>query len=350
VLVIPLPQAGCVIKQRAVKGTAFAPAPSFLHKQGVTAMAPGMRPRSTLIPICITLVGLASFSVMDGVMKAASIAAGAYAALFWRNVFGLGLMMPVWVAVRLRERRLGPNGGGWFPAWHVLGLHLGRAALCGVMAGLFFWGTIYTPLAEAMALSFIAPLIALFLAAVFLGERIDRRAFVGSVLALVGVGVIAAGKFGGHYAPAAVHGMIAILVSAVLYAANLVVQRRQAQLAGPDEIAFFQNLFITVLFAPGAWWFAPVPHDAHLLLIAAGAVLAVVSLMLIGWAYARAEAQVLVPLEYTAFIWAALVGWLMFGEAVTLRTLGGVVLIVGGCLMAIATHTVPSDHGQPNPA
>jgi len=307
-------------------------------------MAPLMRSRSTLIPICVTLAGLASFSVMDGVMKAASIAVGAYAALFWRNVFGLVLMTPVWLAVRRR------NGGGWLPRPQVLRLHFARSALSGVMAGLFFWGTIHTPLAEAMALSFIAPLIALFLAAAFLGERIERRAFGGSIMALAGVGVIAAGKFGGHYAPAAVHGMIAILVSAVLYAVNLVVQRRQAQLAGPDEIAFFQNLFISLLFAPGAWWLAALPHPGQALLLGAGAVLAVMSLMLIGWAYARAEAQVLVPLEYTAFVWAALVGWLLFGEAVSLRTLGGVALIVGGCLMAIATRTVPGDNGQPNPA
>jgi len=303
-----------------------------------------MRSRATLIPICVTLAGLASFSVMDGVMKAASIAVGAYAALFWRNVFGLVLMTPVWVTMRRRM------GGGWLPRRDVLRLHLLRSGLSGVMAGLFFWGTIHTPLAEAMALSFIAPLIALFLAAAFLGERIERRAFAGSVLALAGVGVIAAGKFGGHYTPAAVHGMVAILVSAVLYAANLVVQRRQAQLAGPDEIAFFQNLFISLLFAPGAWWLAALPHPGQALLLGAGAVLAVVSLMLIGWAYARAEAQVLVPLEYTAFIWAALVGWLLFGEAVTLRTLGGVALIVAGCLMAISTRTVPVDNGQPNPA
>ena len=303
-----------------------------------------MRPRSNLVPICLALTGLASFSVMDGVMKAASIAQGAYAALFWRNVFGLVLMTPVWLTVRRR------NGGRLWPRPDVLRLHLARSALSGVMAGLFFWGTIYTPLAEAMALSFIAPLIALFLAAGFLGEAINRRAIAGSVMALAGVGVIAAGKFDGHYTPAAVHGMIAILVSAVLYAINLVVQRRQAQLAGPDEIAFFQNLIICLLFAPGAWWLAPVPHGGQALLIGTGAVLAVVSLMQLGWAYARAEAQVLVPLEYTAFIWAALVGWLMFGESVTLRTLGGVVLIVGGCLMAVLTANVPGDHGQPTPA
>ena len=301
-----------------------------------------MRPRSNFVPICLALSGLASFGVMDGVMKAASIAQGAYAALFWRNVVGLVLMTPIWLTVRRR------NGGKLWPGPVVLRLHLARSAISGVMAGLFFWGTIYTPLAEAMALSFIAPLIALFLAAGFLGETINHRTLAGSGLALAGVGVIAAGKFGGHYAPSAVYGMVAILVSAVLYAINLVVQRRQAQLAGPDEIAFFQNLFICLLFAPGAWWFAPVPHGGQAWLIGAGAVLAVASLMQLGWAYARAEAQVLVPLEYTAFIWAALVGWLMFGEAVTLRTVAGVLLIIAGCLLAIATARVPTGDGQPN--
>ena len=307
-------------------------------------MATAMRARQALFPIGMTLAGLASFSVMDGVMKAAAIAVGAYAALFWRNVFGALLMTPVWVTVRRRQ------GGGWLPRAAILGLHLARSALAGVMATLFFWGTVHTPLAEAMALSFIAPLIALFLAAAFLGESIARRAIGGSVMALAGVGVIAAGKFGAHHSAAAVQGMIAILVSAVLYAMNLVLQRRQAQVAGPDEIAFFQSLFIALLFAPGAWWLGIWPDRDQAALIGVGAVLAVVSLMLIGWAYARAEAQVLVPLEYTAFIWAALVGWLMFGEAVTWRTLAGVVLIVAGCLVAISTRTVPGDNGQPTPA
>ena len=56
--------------------------------------------------------------------------------------------------------------------------------------------------------------------------------------------------------------------------------------------------------------------------------------MLLGWAYARAEAQVLVPIEYSGFIWAALFGWLYFGERVTAPTVAGTVLIVAGCWMA----------------
>ena len=42
----------------------------------------------------------------------------------------------------------------------------------------------------------------------------------------------------------------------------------------------------------------------------------------------------LLPVEYTAFIWASLMGWWMFGEKLTLVTVAGTVLIVAGCVLA----------------
>ena len=59
-----------------------------------------------------------------------------------------------------------------------------------------------------------------------------------------------------------------------------------------------------------------------------------VALGLLAWSYARAEAQVLLTVEYTAFIWAAIVGWIAFAEPVTIPMLMGVSLIVAGCLYA----------------
>ena len=38
--------------------------------------------------------------------------------------------------------------------------------------------------------------------------------------------------------------------------------------------------------------------------------------------------------EYSAFLWAAALGWIVFSERVSGYTLGGAVLIVGGCLIA----------------
>lgn len=297
-----------------------------------------MRRYANLMPILVTLLGLAFFGVMDGVMKSASIAVGPYAAMFWRGLIGTAIMAPLWWRQR---RRAGVTG---WPSQDVMRVHVLRGFVAVVMAVTFFFGLVRTPMAEAMALTFIAPLIALYLAALLLGEKVSRRAVGGSLLALMGVGVIAAGKLGGNYTRDGVVGLIAILLSAVLYAWNLVLQRRQAQMAAPEEIAFFQAAFGFLFLAPGAVFLAPWPNLATWGVIAAAAVLAMGSLMLLGWAYARAEAQVLVPLEYSAFVWAALVGWVAFSEPVTLRTLCGVALIVAGCLFATrsqAPHLEP---------
>lgn len=279
---------------------------------------------SVAAPFAAVTLGIALFSVMDGLMKNASIAAGAYNAMLLRSLFGTMLMFPLWKW----------RGGQW-PNRGAMRLHALRGAVSGAMATTFFWGLVRLPMAEGIALSFIAPLIALYLAAVLLGEQVGRRAILASVLGLAGVLVIAAGRLGeGAFSEAAVWGIGAILVSAVLYAFNLILQRKQAQLAGPIEVALFQTVFVGLFLALAAPWLAALPGPRALADIFGGALLAMVSLMLISWGYGRAEAQALLPIEYTAFVWAAIMGWWMFAEPVTLATLLGVALIVIGCWIA----------------
>lgn len=280
-------------------------------------------------PFAAVVFGIALFSVMDGLMKGASIAVGAYSAMLVRSLIGTALMLPLW-----KWR------GGSMPDRSAMKLHALRGAISAAMATTFFYGIVRLPLAEGIALSFIAPLIALYLAAVILGEQIGRGAILASLLGLAGVVVIAAARIDGQgFDPEAGWGIAAILVSAVLYAVNLILQRKQAQIAGPIEVALFQTIWVGLtlgLFSP---WLAVWPDLEALGLIAGGAVLAMISLMVISWGYGRAEAQALLPIEYSAFIWAALVGWAMFGEALGWATVAGAVLIVAGCLIAARKPT-----------
>ena len=89
-------------------------------------------------------------------------------------------------------------------------------------------------------------------------------------------------------------------------------------------------------FAPFA---ALAPTVAQWPLLAGAAVLSSGSLLLLSWAYARAQAQQLVTTEYTGFVWLSLLGWWFFDEALTLATLFGAALIVGGCLLALRQGT-----------
>jgi S-adenosylmethionine uptake transporter len=285
------------------------------------------------IPFLICCIGVALFSVMDAAMKGLSLAIGLYNALFWRAVTGSLLGLALMLLTRQR-----------WPTRHVLRIHLLRGTVVAMMALLFFWAILRLPLAEAIALSFIAPLIALYLAALLLKEQVGRRAVGASVLGLVGVAIILSGKLAGRYDADALLGVLAIFGSALLFAWNLIIQRQQAQVASPIEVAFFQHLVMLAVFAVGAPWLAILPPLHAMPLVLLAATLAFTSLAALAWAYARAEAQRLIPIEYSAFIWASIVGWLAFGERVTLTTVAGALLIVAACLIAARSKRAELAH------
>ena len=288
---------------------------------------------SPAIPFSVALLGIALFAVMDALMKGLVLEMGTYNTMFWR-----GCVSMVLAAVLYAWRR---------PAWpkrEVLHLHLQRGVLIAVMAFLFFWGLAYVPIAEAIALSFIAPLIALYLAALLLGERVGSKAVVASVVGFAGALVVMLGKLSGDYDDNVFRGMAAILLSALLYAYNLILQRRQALVSQPVEIVFFQTLALFVLYLTAAPVLAVPPGMDALPGLLITAVLSMGSLMLLSWAYARAEARVLIPVEYTAFIWAALFGWLLYDEQLTITTVAGTSLIVAGCLLAASQRDEVVEH------
>ncbi len=290
-----------------------------------------MSARHSPIPAYFAAIaGIALISIMDMVMKGLALAIGTYSTLLWRSLVGIGLAAIPYAATRR----------GW-PGPVALRLHLLRGAMMVPMAIFFFWGLARVPMAQAVALTFIAPLIALVLAAIILDEPVGRRTVGGSVAAFAGVVIIFIGQAQADLGRPALLGSMAILASAVIYAFNIIVMRRQAQNAGPVEIAFFQNLVIgVVLVAAVPLMGGPPLPSGHWGEIILAASLAIGSLMLLGWAYARAGAAYLSTTEYSSFLWAMLLGWLAFGEKVSPFTLLGAVLIVAGCLIAARTRKV----------
>lgn len=297
-----------------------------------------MRPNSAspAIPFLIACAGIATFSAMDVLMKGLSIDIGAYNAVLWRTGTGTLISGLLYFASRPA-----------MPDRPTLRIHAVRSLFVAGMALTFFWGLARLPMAEAIAIAFVAPLLTLYMAALFLGERIGPRSIAASLLGIIGVIVIVAGKLGrGDYAPEALWAVGAVFGSALLYAYNLILARRQAKMAEPLEIAFFQNFFVALIIALGAPWFLAVPDSSHAPSIAGAAALATLSLLLLSWAYARAEAQILATTEYTGFLWAMLFGWIFYSEPVELPTIAGALLIVAACLI-VASKTPQLDPIEP---
>ena len=274
------------------------------------------------LPIAVATLGIATFSGMDAVMKGLALAIGAYNAVFWRMLIGLALSGIVYAIARPSR-----------PSRAAMRIHVVRGTVSSVMALTFFWGIARMPLAEAVALTFIAPLIALYLAALLLGEPVGPRTVIASLVGFAGV-VVIIGSRASSPGDRDLWGAASILVSAMLYAYNIILMRQQALKAAPLEIAFFQNLIVAACLALAAPFVAVVPGAVHLPAMILAALLAFASLLLLAWAYARAEAQHLAPVEYTALVWAALFGFLVFAEQVGAATIVGAGLIVAGCVLA----------------
>ena len=278
----------------------------------------------------VALLAIGALSAMDAVMKALVQDIGTFATMCWRQLTAVLLVAPIYLSTRKR-----------WPTARAMKLHWLRGALMVPMSFLFFWGLARVPMAQAIALAFVAPLIALVLAAAFLHEPVGKGMAAGSLLAFAGVSLIFIGQGRADLGEDALWGSLAILASAICYAINIVVMRRQAQNARPMEIAFFQ--FLVTGF--GFWLAAPfagVPaypagQEAALLL---ATLLSIAGMLLLAWAYARAGAAYLSSTEYSGFIYAAILGWIVFREPVSLFTTAGAALIVAGCIMAARTSQI----------
>jgi S-adenosylmethionine uptake transporter len=272
----------------------------------------------------VALAAVGALSIMDAVMKHLVIAIGIFAVSVWRAIVNLGFAGTLYLPRKLPW----PNGS-------TLKIHVARGVLVTGLAFLFFWGIGRVPLAQAIALTFIGPLIALLLAGVFLKEQIGSRSVIGSIAAFAGVIVILLGQSRMHVGREVLLGSAAILGSAICYAVNIVMMRPQAQAAGPLEINFFQSLTVMIVWAIVLPFVGlPISPAGQWPWIGVAAVLSTTGTLLYGWAYARGPASYLSVTEYSAFLWASALGWLVFREHVSLYTLGGALLIVGGCLVA----------------
>jgi S-adenosylmethionine uptake transporter len=281
-------------------------------------------PQRPVQAFIFALAAVGVLSVMDAVMKALVLALGIYVVSVWRSVLGAITGAIIYL----------PRRKSW-PDRRTLRIHVSRGLIITAMGIAFFWGLARTPMAQAIALTFIAPLIALFLSAIFLGEKAGRSVVGGSLLAFAGVGLILAGQAQADLGRDALLGSAAILFSALCYAVNIVLMRAQALAARPPEITFFQNATIAAVMLAsiplmgGVAW--PEGHWPGLI---AASLMSTAGILLFAFAYARGEASYLSVTEYSAFIWAAALGWLLFDEAVSPMTLAGAALIVAGCLIA----------------
>jgi S-adenosylmethionine uptake transporter len=213
--------------------------------------------------------------------------------------------------------------------WRAHGL---RAVVISGCAVAFFWSLTALPLVEVIVISFLAPLLMPFTARLMLGERIRPRNVGAGLAGFAGVIVASAGAPAEAASDMRMLGVAAVLFAAVTYAISMTMLRGRAGKDGPEISGLLAALLPGLIVGGPAILTGDMPpasdFPAFLLLglFAAG------GMFLFAKAYASAETQVLAPLEYTALIWAAGIGWFLFAEPVRPQVWAGAAVIIGACL------------------
>lgn len=267
--------------------------------------------------IACACVAVLLFAVYNALGKWLAADYSPWQIMFFRGVFGLipfasyALLVKGWAVLRSRRP----------------GLQVVRAAL-GFSANLFFiFAYREMPLADAVAIGYAAPIFVVFLSVPLLSERVGVQrasaAFVGFLgvlmIAQPGAGVLSSGAL---YA----------MAGTLCYALLLIATRR----IGASDSALCTVLYSTFLYmlASGVLmptvWITPTPVD--LALLAALGLVATTAMLLFAFAYRHGEAALLAPLDYASMLWAALFGYLVWGEIPSSWAVAGMAVIAASGL------------------
>ncbi len=230
-----------------------------------------------------------------------------------------------------------------------LGLHLIRGG-CVVFANMaFFMGVAAMPLAEAVAIFFVSPLLITVFSVVFLGETVGPRRWAAIGIGLLGVVVVlrpgtstfqfaALLPLTGAFGYATLHTLTRKLGTTESAAAlTFYIQITFIAVAGTiglglggGQYAGWDNASLEFFFRAWTW---PGPRDWVILVVLG--LCSVGGGYFISQAYRLSEAALVAPFEYIAMPLAVLFGMLLFDEWPDLFAWSGILLIVGSGLFLI---------------
>jgi len=201
---------------------------------------------------------------------------------------------------------------------------IARGALAVVSALSFVFGITYVPLADAVAVTFVAPFMVTIMGVIFLREQVGPRRWAAIVLGFIGAMIIIRPGLGVFH-PA----IFLVLAAAAFFAMRQVLSRA---LAGADRtqttVIYTAVVSVALLTLPMPLvWRWPAGPSVYLLLLAM-AVLAACGEIMVIRALEIAQAAVVAPVHYSLIIWATLYGWVIFGELPDFWTFLGTSIIL----------------------
>jgi S-adenosylmethionine uptake transporter len=280
---------------------------------------PTLRSGTAGLGVGLYLLGVGFFAINDALGKWLVKDYGVGQLMMLRSIGAVIVLAPM--ILKLRVNIIDPRQAP------LQGL---RVLIGAVDTFAFYYATRFMPLADVMTFYMATPLIVTALSAPLLGEKVERFRWIAVLVGFAGV-IIAlrpSPEMFSWAAPLALFG-------AVMFALSQTITR---ELRGVHWLPLVLWQFVgsgligaaTVPFA----WAAPTAFDVGLMALVG--VVSMLCFICIVRALSLARAAVLAPLQYSAILWAAIMGWLVWRDAPTLPIIVGNAIIIGSGLYVAA--------------
>lgn len=261
----------------------------------------------------VALSGLV-FSILNALLRALTIESDAMQAQFLRYLMGAAVMLPLLIQKGWAHYR--PNnwrGQAWRGAVHT--------------TALLFWFTAlpHLALADMTAIGFTGPIFIMLGAAWFLGEKMRWDRWVAAIIGFVGVLVVVGPKLtgeGGWYS-------LVMLASAPMFAASFLITKTLTRIERSEVIVLWQSIAIALFSLPmGILHWQPISGWLWAGFALSG-VLGSYGHYCMARGFHIADISATQTLRFLDLVWAALLGWMVFGNVPTHTTLVGALVIFG---------------------
>lgn len=274
--------------------------------------------------ISITVIGGLCFAVQDAGIKWLTAEIAVLQVLFLRSLFGIVFLSAstIFTGERISLKVDRP--------W-LLATRTGINILSWV---LFFYGLKYLPLATAVALFFSFPLFLAIISVPLLGETVGMRRILAIIVGFIGV-LLITNPVAGFSIPA-----LLMLGAALGWAIVAGLTRILGEKENTSTLLFYTLAgFVFILLVPQYWIWDTVKLDDYLL-ITGVAFFGVIAQFAVTKAYTIASPSLIAPFEYTALIWSAGLGYLVWNDIPDAYAISGAVLIIGSGVYIIHRETL----------
>ncbi len=254
-----------------------------------------------------------NFVAVTAIVKHVGDDVPAAQAAFLRYVLGIVFLIPMIkpiLAARMTRRQL-----------RLFGLR-GLAHTLAVI--LWFFAMTRIPIAEVTAMNYLSPIYVTLGAALFMGEKLPPRRLIAVIVALLGALIILRPGI-----KAVDIGHIAMLGTAIGFAAGYLIAKQLSGEVSPVVVVGMLSITVTIGLAPFAWavWVTPtLPQLGWLFLVACFATAGHYTMTL---AFAAAPLTVTQPVTFLQLVWAVLLGYFAFSEAIDGWVILGGAIIMG---------------------